>query len=263
MKIFNIDLTKENDKMKDVKTITIVPLADIHLGDPLLDNKLLKETIEYIQDNDNVFTILNGDLMNTAIKSSVSDSYGETMTPMRQIEALVELLEPIKDKILVATCGNHERRIERETSIDIMHIAMKELGLGHRYTSGAFYLYLYFGEKEQGRKAPMVYTIFGSHGAGGGRKSGGKLNRVVDMSNTCIADIYLMSYVHEPIGTKKLIFLPDYPNKALTKKEMLYVISNSFLNYGGYAETYGFSPVSTSRVEIILNGNKRESKLLM
>lgn len=263
MKVFNIDLTKIDSKYKQVKEIRIVPLADIHIGDPLLDEKLLKQTIEYIKDNDNVFTILNGDLMNTAIKSSISDIYEETMTPMQQIEELVNLLAPIKEKILVATSGNHERRITRETSIDITHIAMKELAIGERYTSGAYYLYLYFGEKERGRKAPMVYTIFGFHGSGGGRKLGGKINRLVEMSDTCVADVFLMSHVHTPIGTKKVIYTPDYSNKSLNKKEMLYAISNSFLNYGGYGEIAGFSPVATSKIEIILNGKKRESKLLM
>lgn len=263
MKVFTVNLNEEDIKYKDIKEIKIIVIADAHIGDPLLDEKLLKETINYIKENDNVFCILNGDLMNTAIKSSVSDVYSETMSPMQQIEELVRLLEPIKNKILCATAGNHERRIEKETSIDIMNIAMKELGLGHRYTNNAFYLYLYFGEKEQGRKAPMVYTLFSYHGNGGGRKSGGKLNRVVDMSNTCIADVYIMSHVHEPIGTKKAIYLPDYPNKALTKKEMLFTISNSYLNYGGYASQYGYNPSSTSRIEIILNGKTRESKLLM
>jgi hypothetical protein len=263
MKVFNIDLTKIDSKYKQVKEIRIVPLADIHIGNPLLDEKLLKQTIEYIKDNDNVFTILNGDLMNTAIKSSISDIYEETMTPMQQIEELVNLLAPIKEKILVATSGNHERRITRETSIDITHIAMKELAIGERYTNGAYYLYLYFGEKERGRKAPMVYTIFGYHGSGNGRKLGGKINRLVEMSEICVADIFLMSHVHTPIGTKKVMFVPDYGNKTLTRREMLYAVSNSFLNYGGYASQHGYSPVSTSRIEIILNGNKRESKLLM
>ena len=263
MKVFHINLNEQNEKYKDVKEIRIVPLADIHLGDELLDNKLLKETINYIKDNDNVFTILNGDLMNVALKNSVSDTYGEVMSPMEQIDALLTLLEPIKDKILVATMGNHERRIVKDTSVDIMKIVMRQLGLGHRYTDGSFYLYLYFGEKTQGRKTEIVYTIYGSHGAGGGRKSGGKLNRVVEMSNICIADVYIMSHVHEPIGTKKVIYLPVYPNKALTKKEMLYAISNSFLNYGGYAEAYEFSPVSTSRIEIILYNGERNTKLLI
>jgi hypothetical protein len=261
MKVFNVDLTKQDEKYKYVKEIRIIPLADIHLGDPLLDEKLLKQTIEYIRDNDNVFCVLNGDLMNTAIKSSVSDIYNEKMTPMQQIEALVELLTPIKDKILVATIGNHEFRIMRDTSIDIMKIAMAELGIGERYTSGAFYLYLHFGETDKQR--PITYRIFGFHGAGGGRKSGGKINRVVEMSNTCIADVYIMSHVHEPIGTKKTLFIPDDRNKALTQIEMLYVISNSFLKHGGYGETLGFSPVSNAVMEIILNGSKREAKLLM
>lgn len=263
MKVFYINLNEIDKKYEKMKEIRIVPLADIHIGDELLDHKLLKQTIEYIKNNDNVFTILNGDLMNTALKNSVSDIYSETLTPMEQIDALLELLEPIKDKILVATCGNHERRIEKDTSVDIMNLVMKQLGLGHRYTSGSFYLYLYFGEKTQGRKAPMVYTIYGYHGSGGGRKTGGKINRAIEMSNVCIADIYLMSHVHEPIGTKKVIYLPDYSNKALNKKEMLYAISNSFLKYGGYVEQFGFTPVSTSRIELILNGQEREVKILI
>jgi len=263
MKVFTIDLTKENEKMKDVKEIRIVPLADVHLGDELLDYKLLKQTLDYIKNNDNVFTILNGDLMNTALKNSVSDPYGEVLSPMEQIDALLELLEPIKDKILVATTGNHENRIKKDTSVDIMNLVMKQLGLGHRYTNGSYYIYLYFGEKVSGRKAPMVYTIYGYHGSGGGRKTGGKINRAIEMSNVCIADIYLMSHVHEPIGTKKVIYLPDYSNKALNKKEMLYAISNSFLKYGGYAEQFGFTPVSTSRIELILNGQEREVKILI
>ena len=263
MKIFNINLNEIDKKYETMKEIKIVPLADVHLGDPLIDQKLLKETIEYIKNNDNVFTILNGDLMNVATKNSVSNVYGETMSPMQQIEALVNFLEPIKNKILVATSGNHERRIEKDTSIDIMHIAMKELGIGNRYSNGSYYLYLYFGEKEKGRKAPMVYTIFGYHGSGNGRKLGGKINRLVEMSEICVADIFLMSHVHTPIGTKKVMFIPDYGNQTLTRREMLYAVSNSFLNYGGYASQHGYSPVSTSRIEIILNGNKRESKLLM
>jgi hypothetical protein len=263
MKVFNINLNKINNKYKNYKEIKIIPLADLHVGDPLLDERLLKQTIEYIRDNDNVFTILNGDLMNVGLKNSVTDVYEEKLTPMEQILKLVKLLEPIKDKILVATSGNHERRIKIDTSIDITYFAMNQLGIQDRYTSGAYYLYLYFGEKEVGRKAPMVYTIFGGHGSGGGRKPGGKINRVIEMSEICIADIFIMSHVHMPIGTKKVIYLPDYSNKSLTKKEMLYVISNSFLNYGGYAEFGLMHPNSTSIVEIILNGKKRDTKLIM
>lgn len=163
MKIFNINLNRQFPYLKDTKEIRIVPLADVHIGEKQFNQKLFKETIDYIKDNDNVFTILNGDLMNTAIKNSVSDVYDEEIKPMQQIERLVELLTPIKDKILVATSGNHERRITRETTIDITYIAMCQLGIGDRYTNGAYYLYLYFGEKERGRKTEMVYTIFGYH----------------------------------------------------------------------------------------------------
>ena len=40
------------------------------------------------------------------------------------------------------------------------------------------------------------------HGYGGGRKDGGKINRLEDMTNVIIADLYLMSHTHKPISTK-------------------------------------------------------------
>jgi hypothetical protein len=263
MKVFTINLNNENPNAENFKELRIVPLADLHIGDELLDMKALKEAIEYIRDNENVYTVLNGDLMNTAIKSSISDVYNETMTPMQQIDELVRILYPIKDKILVATSGNHERRIERDTSIDILNIAMKELGLGHRYTNDAFYLFLYFGKKEQGRQAPMVYTIYSKHGTGNGRKIGSKMNRLVEMSETCYADVQLMSHVHTQAGTRDRMYLPDYSNKSLNIKETVYAISNSFLNFGGYSEKCGYKPVSTDYIEIILNGSKRKAKVVI
>lgn len=263
MKTFRINLNKENEKLKKVKYLKIVPIADVHKGDKLLDYTELNKTVKYIKDNPDVYTILNGDLMNTAIKSSVSDCYEDTMTPMEQIESLVKLLEPIKHKILVATTGNHERRIKRESSIDIMQIVMAQLGLSNRYTSGAYYLFLYFGEKEQGRKAPMVYTIYGYHGSGGGRKAGGKLNKVIEMAEKYFADVYLMSHVHVKMGTKQNYFIPDFGNKALVEKEMAFVISNSYLFHGGYGEDNGYNIATRTRIEIELNGKYREKKIII
>ena len=62
--------------------------------------KLINEQIKEVSERDNVFVILNGDLMNNATKTSISDSYSETHSPMEQVKLAVSLLKPIKDKIL-------------------------------------------------------------------------------------------------------------------------------------------------------------------
>ena len=92
MKIININLGK------DLKELRIIPISDVHIGDKLTNYKLLKEVLETIKDTPNVYTILNGDLCNTALKNSKFDVYIDELTPMEQVLRLIELLEPIKDK---------------------------------------------------------------------------------------------------------------------------------------------------------------------
>lgn len=198
------------------------------------------------------------------LKNSIGSVYENELTPMEQVEQLVELLDPIKDKILVVSTGNHERRCEKDTSIDVLKLVCSQLGIIDRYSSGAWYLYLYFGEKSQGRKAPMVYTIFGNHGYGGGRAIGGKANKLVDMSNIAVADLYIMGHTHTPMSTKKCIYLPDYSNKALNLKEMHFLMTNSFLKYdNSYGEIQGYHPCSTSLTEAILDGKERKIKVVI
>lgn len=198
------------------------------------------------------------------LKNSVGSVYENELTPMEQVEQLVELLEPIKDKILVVSMGNHERRCERDTSIDVLKLVCSQLKILDRYSNGSWYLYLYFGEKKLGRKAPMVYTIAGYHGSGGGRNVGGKANRLVDVSNIVIADLYIMGHTHTPMSTKKCIYLPDYANKTLTLREMHYLMTNSFLKYdNSYGEVLGMHPCSNSTTEAVLNGKERKIKVVI
>lgn len=257
MKIIKVNLDE------NIKELTIIPLSDVHIGDKLSNLKLLKECLDRIKNEPYTYTIINGDFCNTALKNSKSDVYSDTMTPMEQLTTMVSLLEPIKDKILVMAPGNHEQRILKETSIDVTKIVAKQLNIEDRYSDGWWYLYLRFGKKDQGRKAPMCYQITGYHGSGGGRKIGGKANRLVDMSQVVIADLYIQGHQHQQIATRSAIYIPDYANNSLTKKELYYLMSNSFLDYGGYGETLGFNPTSNHPTEATLDGKRRRIKILV
>lgn len=255
MKVIKRDLGKE------FKEIKLICLSDFHIGDELCNLKLIRQVLNDIKQQPDVFIILNGDLMNNAVKTSVSDVYTEKMTPMEQIIKLCDLLEPIKDKILVIHPGNHELRTLKNDGIDVIRLVAKQLHIEDRFSDGWWYLYLTFGMSNKNR--PMMYTITGIHGYGGGRKNGGKINNLVEMSDKVIADLYVMGHTHTPIITRNTIFIPDYQHKSLVQKDKYYLMTNSFLEYGGYGEAYGFTPSTTSHQEAILSGTKKEIRLIL
>lgn len=260
MKIIKVNLNDEQGKIVD--NVTIIPIADVHIGDKLANLKLLKEALQRIKNEPNTYTIINGDLCNMALKNSKSDVYSDSLSPMEQVLKTTELLEDIKDKILVIATGNHEDRTTKETNIDVTRLIAKQLGIEDRYANAWWYLYLTFGKDKKGR--PVTYGITGVHGYGGGRKSGGKINRLEDMSQVVIADLYIMSHTHKPISTKNCIYIPYYQSKSLTKEEMYYLMTNSFLESdGGYAEKMGFPPSNTSLTEAELSGVKKKIKVMI
>lgn len=256
MKVIKRDLPSDIDKL------TIIPISDVHIGDKTANLKAFREVIERIKNEPNTYTILNGDLCNMALKNSKSDVYSDELTPMEQVIQIINFLEPIKDKILVMSNGNHEDRITKDTSIDILYLVAKQLRIEQVYSPSWWYLYLSFGKDRKGRS--VNYTLTGYHGSGGGRKSGGKINRLEEMSQVVIADIYLMGHVHKPIATKGVIFTPYYQSKTLSKQEMYYLISNSFVEYeGSYAEKMGMIPSNNGITEAILDGKEKQIKLVL
>jgi len=259
MKIIKRDLNENLDK------ITIIPISDVHIGDKTANIKAFKEVIERIKNEPNTFTIINGDLLNFALKNSKSDVYEDNITPMTQVLTLCEMLEPIRSKIIVLSSGNHEDRCVRETNIDVLFLVAKQLGIEDVYSPSWWYLYLSFGNnKAKGDNRKMLYTISGYHGSGSSQTIGAKANKVKKMSQVVLADLYIMSHVHEPITTKGVIYVPDYQHKSIVKKEMYYCISNSFVEYeGSYAEKMGLIPSNNGICEVELDGTKKQIRLII
>ena len=166
MKIIKRDLDTKIDKL------TIIPISDVHIGDKTANLKAFKEVLERVKSEPNTYTILNGDLCNIALKNSKSDVYADDLTPMEQVIQILNFLEPIKDKILVLSNGNHEDRITKDTSIDVLYLVAKQLHLEQVYSPSWWYLYLSFGNnKLKGDKRPLLYTLTGYHGTGSSQTS--------------------------------------------------------------------------------------------
>lgn len=234
--------------------------ADLHIGDKFCDIGLIKERINEVKNNEKAYVILNGDIVNNATKTSVSDCYAEELSPMEQINRFVELFEPIKDKIIAITSGNHENRTYNKEGVDITRLCARQLGLEDVYSKTGALIFLRVGKAKNnhGRKNGQVcYTIFCTHGSGGGRKEGAKAIRLADMASIIDADIYIHSHTHLPMVMKQAFYRTDTSNSAFALVDKLFVNTSASLNYGGYGEAFEFKPSSKDTPIIYLNGKRK------
>ena len=260
MKPIKIDLSA------DYKEIKVVPVGDYHLGDPQSDYKKIMADLEYIKNNDDVFFIANGDLMNSAIKSSISDCYGETLSPMQELQECVKLFQPIAHKCLCCVPGNHEMRHYKTNGVDMTWLFCKELKIEDRYSPTTAVVFLRFGrlaggQNAHGRKA--CYTFYVSHGNGGGKREGSKINRLADLSSIVDCDCYIVGHTHLPAIFKEGFARPNMANSSITYCDKLYINTSAKLNYGGYGDYGNFKVPSTDTPVIILNGCKKEMKAVL
>ena len=189
------------------------------------------------------------------------------MKPSEQIKKLAQLLEPIKDKILVMTDGNHEARTSKKVGINLMETVAIELFGREKaeeiYSGEPYLLFLSFGRNRGRDERQTIYSIYGRHGSGGGRTVGAKLNHLERMFEQVNADVFIHSHTHVPAVFKLGSHNVDYKNRKATYKEHLFVNSNAFLLHGGYGEAFGYRPTNTTFPVIILNGYKRHSQCLL
>ena len=239
--------------------IEVIPMADLHIGDSHCDYKGILERIEYIKNTPNAYCILDGDLMDTAIASSIGDTYSANIQPMEQLKHCVTIFEPIKDKILAVLPGNHENRVYKSDGIDITEIMCAQLGIPDRYSPTTALIFIRFGKVNgKNHNRPQLYTIYATHGCGGGRKEGGKVNRLADLASIVDADIYLHAHTHLPLIFKESYYRVSGANSSVSLVEKLFVNCGASLNYGGYGDKAGFKPASKRTPSIYLDGHKRD-----
>lgn len=256
MKTIKVDLGKDLDE------IEIYIFADEHIGDPGCDMKYLQERINYVKDTPNAYCILGGDLMDNATKTSIGDTYTQTLSPMQQIDEITELFKPIKKKILCAVLGNHEMRTYKKEGIDPMRCICDRLGCAERYSNTGALVFIRFGE-DKSTKRKFCYTLYTVHGSGGGRKEGAKAIRLADMASIVDADIYCHHHTHLPMIMKQDFYRTSLSNSSVSKITKLFVNGSSNLEYGGYGEAQGFKPSSKDKPKIILSGKKKFTKAIL
>ena len=257
MKVIKIDLPSE------LAQIELHTFADEHIGDEHSDIKRVLQRIEYVKNTPNAYCILNGDIIDNATKTSIGDTYTQVFNPMEQLRRAVELFEPIKDKILCITHGNHENRTYKKEGINLSCLMATQLGLVDRYTPTSAVLFIRLGKDSHAHYRKFRYTVYVLHGSGGGRKEGAKAIRLADMASIIDTDIYIHSHTHLPMIMKQGYHRVDACNSTVALVDKLFVNTAANLTYGGYGEAGEFKPASTDTPVIYLSGIKKyfEAKL--
>ena len=268
MALVNPNKFKEVPSMKVIKVtlprtlpgIEIRIFSDLHIGDKHCNLSLIKEEIDYVKRTPNCYAILNGDILNNATKTSISDSYAELLSPMGQIALYVELFTPIKDKILVLTQGNHENRTYNKEGVDLTEVVAAQLGLKDRYSKTGAVLFLKVGEHKLAsgnKRVPIVYSFYIIHGSGGGRKEGAKAIRLADMASIVDCDVYIHGHTHLPMVMREGFYRTDISNGVVKYVDKLFVNGAARLEYGGYGEAGEFKPASLRCPTLYLSGTHK------
>jgi predicted phosphodiesterase len=247
------------DLSADHKSIELLALADYHYADPHSDHDAIRKDIDYVNSHDNVYCVLAGDLLDCALKSSLGDAY-TNLTPMEELTAMMDLIQPIEHKVLAIVGGNHEARHYRTNGVDMTRLLARQLGIEDRYSPDTALLFLRFGRDGNNRNhnRQILYTIYLTHGSGGGRKEGGKIQRLADYAQIVDADIYICGHTHLPASFKTGFARPSAANSSITYCTKLFVNCAAKLQYGGYGDTGGFKPPCVDTPRILLSGEVKD-----
>lgn len=247
--------------LPDHEQIEVLALNDLHVGSPDLDVVLLNNFIQYIQAQPNRFIILAGDLCDNALKDSVSDIYGASMSPSKQIDFVVKKLQPIQDRILAAVSGNHEWRTKKHSDIDPSELIAAKLGVKN-FNADEMFLKVTFGKGKNGK--PITYSFGITHGSGGGGKPGAGINRLESYAmNLGNVDIVIMGHVHRLASYRFNTRVLDLQNNVVREVEKLCMVSGSWLSFGGYASRMMLTPGAKGPGQVWLSGRTKEFRSIV
>lgn len=240
---------------QDLDYVKLFPCGDIHAGSILHNEGLFDKFVRCIMSDDRHYIIVNGDALNNNIPGAVGSPYDDNMSPKEQKRYIREKLMPISDRILAIVGGNHERRTKKITDENPLEEVAFNMGLEDRYFEDDCFIKLSLGKGDNGKR--IAYSLYCTHGAGGGKRPGSSLNNLELLSLSAFAEIYIIGHHHKKTAHKAGIRVPDLYNNRIRTIEQLYVISSSWQDFGGYAAQKMMRPSALGSVPIYLSGKEK------
>lgn len=267
-------------------THNIYLISDTHEGTILKHRKGLQKVIKKIANDPIGYVAHLGDLIEGI---TVDDKRycmmtvdTETSTPIRQYKAVIEELEPIKDKLLVILEGNHDAKIAGRYGDILRDMVCPQLS-GNK-DSGELYGTYSCKVAIKDREGKLLYKMFLTHGSGSVnstaddplRREANMLlalkRKMSPMAGDCI--IQAMGHTHRLLVKPPMseLFLTDdgedvmqeytqvhQADKFIPKDLRWYINTGCFyklyhMGVSGYAERAGYAPNELGYIKIRVKG---------
>lgn len=226
----------------------------------------LQGYIDWILERPNAVTFLMGDVMNCSTGRSPGRAFEEKMGGTDQFLLAKKLLKPLADagRVLGAIIGNHEYQYMKATDSKINRTRELCDALNIPYCGASCYMTI--DVRETGTNANRTYDFFLTHGFGGGRKRGSKINNLASLLEITDAEIYVMGHTHDVTGFRGQRWV--HQGDKLIKRKLCFVNSGSFLEWDeaedvpgeGYAERLCLAPTTIGAPRIRLECDHHRGK---
>ena len=260
--IFHLDYT-------DYASLHCYPLSDVHIGSPHFAEEVWDQWSDYLVSTPGVSTMLNGDGLNAALTTSVSDVYSEKLAPGEAASLLERKLRPLAEQGILdgITRGNHEARIWRAAGLDPLEFLADKLGVP--YTPHGMVLVYHVGDQ--------TYRMFVRHGTGNGAGTvGAQANQLERAARIIEADIFVTGHTHTQLAFPRDVFrlkrdlggeqVPirtggrayTVRGDCVERHKMMFVSSGSFLAYEPYAAERGYPPAHIGAPRVFMDGRSKD-----
>ena len=245
----------END-FSNLDEVFVVNMADFHIGALNVDYELLKDTVDFIATKNNIFITLGGDLIDNGTKNSVGNIFEQTMTPKDQALYVIELLKPVKERIIGSVAGNHElRRDSINANIDWSEYIAEALGIKDKYNPYSIINYISVGKNEKKKGRSFYYSIHTRHGsAGGATLATVAKNSIKGHDMVSGIDVFQTAHTHHPLIVKEHERVFYSQSKTVRDIDYYAITTGSFLSYGNYAAQKGLKSKSMGAIGVLLSG---------
>lgn len=214
-------------------------VSDVHIGAHGFEERAFQRYIAEIESDPLAAVIILGDLIDNAVQGSKGCVFSQRMMPQKQIERVIELLYPIKEKIIFFCLGNHEERSFRQTGNDPGYTVCLGLDCIDKYN----YVHGFITINAAGK----TYKLYATHNIG---RAESKLKTMARAHPDC--DLVIGGHIHQA----KVVPVAQQLHSGKIKTTYA-VTGKAWLKDESYAISAAYEPVSDVQPLIILGDGLR------
>lgn len=186
-------------------SVLLFPLPDLHAGNINARLDLFEQWVKVVNNTYNSGVILNGDILDNATQTSVSNTHDENLPPEEVIDYLYDQFLPLakQGKIIAITPGNHDSK-DSKRGVDTNISALKILADRLKVPFCPHNAHITINMPIEGSKEKGKLVVAAMHGAGKGGNTAKSLDVMKSQSNAAFpqgdADLVITGHTHPPQG---------------------------------------------------------------